>query len=189
MWFSNLPSPEYLSMAQARGVPVGRWLERLREVHAADTPARDVLHRAAVEDLLVVGGLEIMPRLPHWHRDRMVLVGDAAHAPSSSSGQGASLAIESAVQLARCLRDLPDHRTAFATYEHLRRDRVEKIAANAERNNRQKAFGPLASTLMSVLMPLALRTFLKPEKMFGPVHGYHIDWERTVAAHPDGSSR
>jgi len=34
-----------------------------------------------------------------------VLVGDAVHAPSNSTGQGASLAMESAVQLARCLRD------------------------------------------------------------------------------------
>ena len=48
-----------------------------------------------------------MPRVPVWHRGRMVLVGDSAHAPSSSSGQGASLAIESAIVLARCLRDLP----------------------------------------------------------------------------------
>lgn len=47
-----------------------------------------------------------------WHRDRMVLVGDAAHVTSPSSGQGASLAIEDALMLARCLRDLPDHRAA-----------------------------------------------------------------------------
>ncbi|WP_345599527.1 FAD-dependent monooxygenase [Thermocatellispora tengchongensis] len=43
--------------------------------------------------------------VPHWRRGRMVLVGDAVHAPSNSSGQGAALAIESAVLLARCLRD------------------------------------------------------------------------------------
>ena len=36
----------------------------------------------------------------------MVLVGDAAHAPNHSSGQGVSLAVESAVELARCLRDI-----------------------------------------------------------------------------------
>ena len=26
-----------------------------------------------------------------------------------------------------------------------------------------------------------MKTFLKPEKMFGPVHGYRIDWDETVA--------
>ena len=45
-----------------------------------------------------------MPPVPHWHRGRKVLVGDAVHAPSHSTGQGASLAIrESSIQLARCL--------------------------------------------------------------------------------------
>ncbi|WP_435867275.1 FAD-dependent monooxygenase, partial [Streptosporangium canum] len=62
----------------------------------------------------MLGSLEIMPKVPHWYRDRMVLVGDSVHAPSSSSGQGASLAMESAIQLARCLRDLPDVAGAFA---------------------------------------------------------------------------
>ena len=85
-----------------------------------------------------------MPPVPHWHRGRMVLVGDAAHAPSNSSGQGASLAIESAVQLARCLRDLPDSRRAFAAYERLRRTRVEKVAARAARINQAKAPGAVA---------------------------------------------
>ena len=40
-------------------------------------------------------------------------------------------------QLARCLRDIPDVRAAFATYEQLRRDRVEKVAAQAARTNSQ----------------------------------------------------
>ncbi|MFG2038915.1 FAD-dependent monooxygenase [Dactylosporangium sp. NPDC048998] len=180
MWFSNLPHRQPMTMAQAREVPPADWLRRLREIHADDVPAHQVLQQANADELLVVGSLEILPKVPHWHRGRMVLVGDAAHAPSSSSGQGASLSIESAIQLARCLRDLPDLPTAFTVYERLRRDRVEKIAANAAKNNRQKAFGPVGSTLMSVLMPIAMKTFLKPEKMFGPVHGYRIDWNATV---------
>jgi FAD-dependent urate hydroxylase len=68
----------------------------------------------------------------------MVLIGDVAHAASSSSGQGASLATESAVQLARCLRDLP-HEQAFARYEELRRPRVEQIIAAAACTTGNKA--------------------------------------------------
>ena len=77
-------------------------------IYADDVPARDILRHTSSDQLASFGSMEIMPSVPHWHRGRMVLVGDAAHAPSSSSGQGASLAAESAVQLARCLRDLPD---------------------------------------------------------------------------------
>ena len=90
------------------------------------------------------------------------------------------MAIESAVQLARCLRDLPTHATAFTSYEQLRRARVEKVAANAAKTNRQKASGPIAKALMHVLMPIALKTFFKPAKMFGDLHGYRIDWDAPV---------
>jgi 2-polyprenyl-6-methoxyphenol hydroxylase-like FAD-dependent oxidoreductase len=77
----------------------------------------------------------------------MVLVGDAAHAPSNSSGQGASLSIESAIQLARCLRDIEDIPQAFATYERLRRSRVEKVASRASKINYGKTPGPIGQTL------------------------------------------
>jgi 2-polyprenyl-6-methoxyphenol hydroxylase-like FAD-dependent oxidoreductase len=110
----------------------------------------------------------------------MVLVGDSAHAPSSSSGQGASLAAESAIELARCLRDLPDGPAAFAAYEGLRRHRVEKVAAYAARQNNNKVSGPVAKALMGFLMPIAMKTFLKPERMLGWMHGYRIDWDDVV---------
>jgi 2-polyprenyl-6-methoxyphenol hydroxylase-like FAD-dependent oxidoreductase len=126
--------------------------------------------------------MEILPKVTTWHRGRMVLVGDAAHAPSSSSGQGASLAAESAVQLARCLRDLPDASSAFAAYERLRRPRVEKVAARAARTNNTKGFGPITSAVMGLMMPLALKTVLTPEKMLGIEQRHHIDWAETVAA-------
>ena len=92
-------------------------------------------NRTTAETLEVTGAIHIMPPVPHWYRGRMVLVGDAVHAPSNSTGQGASLAIESAIQLARCLRDLPDAASAFAAYERLRRARVEKITKRGARIN------------------------------------------------------
>jgi 2-polyprenyl-6-methoxyphenol hydroxylase-like FAD-dependent oxidoreductase len=75
---------------------------------------------------------------------RMVLVGDAVHAPSNSTGQGASLAIESSIRLARCLRDLPDATSAFSAYERLRREQVERITKRGARTNSAKTPGPIA---------------------------------------------
>ena len=114
----------------------------------------------------------------------MVLVGDAAHAPSNSSGQGASLAIESGVQLARCLRDLPDVESALAAFVRLRRARVEKVAARAARINHAKAPGPVARTLMPLLMPLLVRTAMDPEKTVAHEQRYVIDWDAPVTADP-----
>lgn len=179
-WFGNLPYQEPLSAEQARATPSAAWMRILREKFAGDVPGRDLLRGTGDDELLTFGGLEILPSVPTWHRGRMVLVGDAAHAPSSSSGQGASLAVESAVQLARCLRDIPDVGAAFATYEHLRRGRVEKVAAQAAKTNSQKSMCPVATKITALLMPLATRTFLTPERMFGWTHRYRIDWDAPV---------
>ncbi|MGY1943770.1 FAD-dependent oxidoreductase [Nocardia asiatica] len=175
-WGANLPHKQYLSLTAARAVPNARWLEILRETYRDDTPGGELARRTTEEELEVVGALHIMPPVPHWHRGRMVLVGDAVHAPSNSSGQGASLAIESAVQLARCLRDLPAAE-AFACYERLRRDRVEGIAARASKINHSKTPGPVGRKMMQLLMPLMAKTVMKPEKSMGPEQRYRIDWD------------
>ena len=120
-----------------------------------------------------------MPPVPHWYRGRMVLVGDAAHAPSNSSGQGASLAIESGIQLARCLRDIPDVAAAFTAYVGLRRTRVEGIARRAAKLNHAKAPGLVARRIMKTVLPLAFR-FMSPEKHLGPELRHRINWEAPV---------
>lgn len=107
MWFSNLPYERQLTSAQARAVPAAQWRQQLREAYAGDIPAEKLIELSDPDDLLLLGSMEAMPPVPRWYRDRMVLTGDAVHAPSSSSGQGVSLTAESAVELARCLRDLP----------------------------------------------------------------------------------
>jgi 2-polyprenyl-6-methoxyphenol hydroxylase-like FAD-dependent oxidoreductase len=163
-----------MTAAEIAAVPDTVWLARLREAYGDDLPAKQLL---AHSDTVIGGGpLEIMPSVPRWHRDRMVLVGDSAHAPSASSSQGASLAAESAVQLARCLRDIPDIPTAFATYERLRRPRVEAIAARAARTNSNKrGIGPITR----LLMPLVMKTFGK--RAFTKDQNYRIDWDAQVS--------
>jgi 2-polyprenyl-6-methoxyphenol hydroxylase-like FAD-dependent oxidoreductase len=131
------------------------------------------------ETLQAVGGLHIMPPVPHWHRGRMVLVGDAVHAPSNSTGQGASLAMESAIQLARCLRDVPDPSSAFTAYERLRRPRVEKIAARGARISHAKAPGPVAQRMMRLLLPVMMAT-MNLDKTMAAEQRYAIDWDRPV---------
>ncbi|MGF6881584.1 2-polyprenyl-6-methoxyphenol hydroxylase-like FAD-dependent oxidoreductase [Nocardia sp. GAS34] len=168
-WFASLARPERLTSAETHETTRAAWLSQLRELYAGHLPGETLLAHTAPEDLTVVGPMELMPSVPTWHRGRVVLVGDSAHAPSSSSGQGASLAIESAVELARCLRDLsiPE---AFAAYEQLRRPRVEAIAAGARGANKAKAEG--AATGKPALPD--------PEQMFRHTHYYEIDWDQPV---------
>jgi 2-polyprenyl-6-methoxyphenol hydroxylase-like FAD-dependent oxidoreductase len=177
-WFANLPRREPLTLAQTRGTAADRWLDVLRDAFAADrTPAAAILGHTDPAHLTVVGALDIMPTAPVWSRDRIVLVGDAVHVPSPSSGQGASLAIEGAVELARCLRDLPT-KQAFAAYENLRRERVTRIIALAARTNSHKAAGPVGRRLRDLVMPLAMK-LARPEKSAWQ-YQHHIDWNTPV---------
>ena len=51
------------------------------------TPALDLVRRSDPAALLVVGPMEDIPTVPTWSRGRAVLIGDAAHATSPSSGK------------------------------------------------------------------------------------------------------
>lgn len=179
VWFVNLPRAEPMTQAQIQETKAEDWLRTLAETYAEDrTPASQLISRTPPEKLIVVGAMENMPTVPTWSKGRMVLVGDSVHAPSSSSGQGASLAIESAIELARCLRDLP-YPEAFAAYEKRRRPRVEKVIAATNRKNAAKAAGPV----MRVVNAWAVKIFAslaKPEKMAWVFH-HRIDWKEPVA--------
>ena len=179
----NLPHRP-LSIKEAREVPAERWLSTLIDVYGEDEPGGDLVRSLAPGALQVNGALHIMPPVPHWHRGRMVLVGDAVHAPSNSSGQGASLAIESAVELARCLRDIPDVPSAFATYEGLRRGRVEGVAARAAKINHRKTPGPIGRALMPIVMRAFLKLVMDAEKTIGTEQRYRIDWAAPAGTGP-----
>ncbi|MBB5801703.1 2-polyprenyl-6-methoxyphenol hydroxylase-like FAD-dependent oxidoreductase [Saccharothrix ecbatanensis] len=178
-WFANLPRRTPMTIAEARATAPEQWLDVLTDAFAPDrTPAVRVITATDPAELVITGALEDVPRVPTWSKGRMVLLGDAAHATSPSSGQGASLAFESAVQLARCLRDLP-HPEAFRTYENLRRTRVERITAQAARTNRNKAAGPIGRVLRDALMPVAMK-FVDPAK-FTWQFDHRIEWEDTLS--------
>jgi 2-polyprenyl-6-methoxyphenol hydroxylase-like FAD-dependent oxidoreductase len=62
-----------------------------------------------------------------WHRGRVVLLGDAAHPTTPNLGQGACLAIEDAVVLARAIDRSDDHESALAHYTRARAARTARI--------------------------------------------------------------
>lgn len=73
-----------------------------------------------------------LPPLPTFARDRVVLLGDAAHAMTPNLGQGANLAVEDAVTLAALL-DRMDVPAALAEYDRVRRARVQPLARLSHR--------------------------------------------------------
>jgi 2-polyprenyl-6-methoxyphenol hydroxylase-like FAD-dependent oxidoreductase len=67
------------------------------------------------------------PPLRSWHRGRVVLLGDAAHPTTPNMGQGACMAIEDAVVLARRLAEGGDREAALRAYAAERAGRTAMI--------------------------------------------------------------
>ncbi len=73
------------------------------------------------------------PALPQWSKGRATLLGDAAHPMLPFLAQGAAMAIEDAVVLARCLR-AGEVQPALRRYEAARRARTAKAQGWSRRN-------------------------------------------------------
>jgi 2-polyprenyl-6-methoxyphenol hydroxylase-like FAD-dependent oxidoreductase len=126
-----------------------------------------------------------MPAVRRWHTGNMIIIGDAAHATAPSSGQGASMALEDAVLLAKCLRDCPDTGTSFDTFEGLRRKRVERIVKEGARSAAGKAAGPVARVIRDAILPLMFRRAAKDGgKSMTWLQGHHIDFDQPIQPVP-----
>jgi len=118
-----------------------------------------------------------MPVLRRWHNERMIVIGDAAHATAPSAGQGAAMALEDAVILAKCLRDCSDIPTSFITFESLRRSRVERIVKHGARSANSKAAGPIGRVIRDLILPIAFNRAAKDGgKSMMWLQGHHIDF-------------
>jgi 2-polyprenyl-6-methoxyphenol hydroxylase-like FAD-dependent oxidoreductase len=164
-WFARIPGPELTDRDLT--APAARWQDRLAEPFAADATPAAALIRSTADPITVTSAFDI-PVLPTWHNDTMIVIGDAAHAASPSTAQGASMALEDAAILARCLRDIPAIPAALALFASLRRDRVERIVRAGASTGNPAPPGPPSGP--------------RPENPAEWLFGHHIDWNASVTA-------
>jgi salicylate hydroxylase len=79
--------------------------------------------------------------LPQWSVGRVSLMGDACHPMLPFMAQGAGMAIEDAVVLARALEQDADVASALRRYESARQDRTAKIQIGSRGNQWMKTQG------------------------------------------------
>jgi FAD-dependent urate hydroxylase len=186
-WFANLPHPGEPARGELRAVSGEEWRGRLLQLFADDAgPAVPLIE--ATPEMLAMTPIHAIPHLPVWHGDRMIVIGDAAHAPSPTSGQGASLSIEDGLVLARCLRDLPDVPAAFARFEATRRPRAERIIKWAARINNSKAAGPVGRVFRDAMLPTILK-LTADSKALRETFDYHVDWDAPATVGGTASTR
>jgi FAD-dependent urate hydroxylase len=179
-WFANVAPPAEPDRDALGVISTADWLARLRDTFRDDLPLIDRVLAGTVGE---VGAYPIhdVRSASTWRRGRVTLIGDAAHATSPNAGQGAAIALEDAIVVAQCLRDIDDVASALDTFENLRRARTERVVAYSRRLGGSKSAGPVARRLRDLLMPVALKRFASPERMRW-LYDYHVDWERHVSA-------
>ncbi|MEV7227377.1 FAD-dependent monooxygenase [Polymorphospora sp. NPDC051019] len=172
-WFTNVPHRREPRRGELDRLDQGRWMADIRALHDGDPdPVPAIL--AAAESSLGAWPIYDLRSLATWHTSRICLIGDAAHATSPSSGQGASLAVEDAAVLARCLRDRASAVAAFDDFVARRRDRAEAIVRMGRRIGDRKVTSAVGSLFRDLMLP----TFLRLGARAGQEqYRYRVDWD------------
>jgi FAD-dependent urate hydroxylase len=183
-WFASIPSAER-SKAELAAITAEQWKQRIVDLLAGDHTSAAGIVQSTGCDIVGSSAYDIAS-VPTWHTRSMIILGDAAHAASPSAGQGASMAIEDSVILARCLRDLPIIEHAFHAYEQLRRERVERLVATSASMTGRAIPGPIGRIIRDALLPIRLGK--GPRNTSAWLTNHHIDWDAPIAIAPPSPS-
>jgi 2-polyprenyl-6-methoxyphenol hydroxylase-like FAD-dependent oxidoreductase len=174
MWWSNMAQPRELTRAELADVSVPGVVRSMLDIYGgfhAPIPAL-ITHT----DKALKINIHDIQSLPRWSERRVVLIGDAAHAVSPNAGQGASLALEDAMLLAKLLAAAPDdHARVFAQFEAERKPRVERVVAEGRRRGDDKQeVSPFQARVRDIIMTVLFR--LDRGKSQDWLYRYKVEW-------------
>jgi 2-polyprenyl-6-methoxyphenol hydroxylase-like FAD-dependent oxidoreductase len=89
-------------------------------------------------------------RIPSWGTERIVLIGDAAHATAPVWAQGGAMAFEDAIALSAILADGIDWSNAATRFETARRPRIDHVQAMTDKMSRAAR---LPASIRNLLLP------------------------------------
>ena len=158
-WWGPTPDYQIVTFPLTRGremfvfatTPQTDWLHEswtmpgdvaeLRAAYATFHPEARALLDACTE--VMKSALYVRDPLPRWSAGRATLLGDACHPMTPFMAQGAAMAIEDAVVLARALRGIArsDVEDALRAYEQTRKERTGEIQQQSRDNKWLKVGG------------------------------------------------
>ena len=109
------------------------------EAYLADYPGwnPDVHHYIRNIDTPFRWALFARKPMEHWSKGRVTLLGDACHPALPFLAQGACMAIEDGIVLARALSSYTDPETALLKYEQARLERTSRVVLGAAANTKR----------------------------------------------------
>lgn len=119
----------------------------------------DLLLESTPAEAILQNDIYDVPPFQPWGRGRVILTGDAAHPTTPNLGQGACMAIESGVALARCLSRGSDVPESLRRYQA---ERMPRTAWITEQSRRIGRIGQLENPLACGIRDLLTR--LTPAK-------------------------
>jgi 2-polyprenyl-6-methoxyphenol hydroxylase-like FAD-dependent oxidoreductase len=146
-WFATANTLEGRGQADDQSRRKAELVRRFAGWHA---PIEEVLE-ATPDSAILSNDVYFVDPLPRWSKGRLVLLGDAAHATTPGIGQGAAMAIEDALVLADELAASEDLAAGLASYEAIRRQRIELVLKLSRRADRAAQLtNPLARRLRNL---------------------------------------
>ena len=112
--------------------PEGRKHAVVKALRGWPAPIPEIIDATAPDNILENDIFDLEP-LDAWGTGQITFAGDSIHGMTPNLGQGAALALEDAVVLARCLRNGDSIEHALRKYENARRKRAAWIAVASRR--------------------------------------------------------
>jgi salicylate hydroxylase len=152
-WTAQVAMPEAPADLAAIGLP------ELSRLFGTEVQASAVLEAATTVGPAHLGHMLRPPTCRY--QDRLVIIGDAAH--PVGAGQGASIALEDAVILARGLAGAGPEAVpaALAAFDRERQPRAGKLAKMEASNRDAKTAGPVGARMREMIMPHVFNRFFE----------------------------
>ncbi len=167
--FYELPHQSMVYVAAAFNAPEGTWLEGeelyasfLRLMETFTAPPMVELRRRLTPDADLICRPYYWIFVPKpWHRGRVLLIGDAAHATTSNMGMGGGMALEDGVVLGQCVARASTLDEALGKFMDRRYERVRLVVETSVALSRlDQAKAPRSESM--ALFKTAFRTLGEP---------------------------
>ena len=178
-WWNGVSYPKEETREGMEKISNEKWQQAMIEMYDNDPQViQDIIKSKEITFLKYP--ISDMLSMDIWYKQNVCLIGDAVHATSPTNGQGAAMASEDGLMLAKCLRDVDDIEQAFAKFQQLRQKRVEKIVKIGRTAGEGYLItNPVKKWFRNAMIVLMINSpFFSRMKDF--LFGYDIQWNKKI---------